>query len=340
MDTFSHIIGQDHVIDSLRKAYLSDRLPHGLVFSGPVGVGKALTARALGTLFLCEKPTADQACGKCHSCHLVAANTHPDFHLIYKELIRFHDKTGKSKGTELSIEVLRNELVRPASQKSIQGRGKVFVVEQAELMNTAAQNAILKTLEEPSGRTLIILLSDQSSSLLPTIFSRCQVMHFVRLEAQVVEELLARHKLDPALTSASALYSDGSIGNAIRWIKEGMIAAAMELSRRMDELIQGRLVEGMAEWLKASAEAYANAQLERDELASKDQANREGLVLLLGFAANHFRMRMRQVPENRLNPLCDAIEAILKTEGYINSNVSVGLLLQHLSVTLQQIFVK
>ena len=264
MNTFSHIIGQDSVLDTIRKAYLQDRLPHGLIFSGPAGVGKGLTAKALATLFLCENPTQDQACGQCQSCRLIPSNSHPDYHLIYKELIRYYDKSGISKGSVISVKVIRPELVARASNKSILGQGKVFVVEEAELMEAYAQNVLLKTLEEPAGRTLIILLSDQSGSLLPTILSRCQVMHFVRLEAEVVEELLAKQKLDPTLTKASAEYSDGSIGNAIRWIKEGLIASAMELSRRMDELIHGRPTEGLADWFKSSAEAYANAQLERD----------------------------------------------------------------------------
>ena len=121
-------------------------------------------------------------CGKCESCRAFGANTHPDFHVITKELIRYHDKTGKSKGIDLSIHVLRPELIEPASRKPAMGRGKVFVVEQADLMNAQAQNALLKTLEEPYGRTLIILLTDQPGALLATIRSRCQMVRFASLD--------------------------------------------------------------------------------------------------------------------------------------------------------------
>src|SRR5439155_23785955 len=106
------------------------------------------------------------------------AGNHPDYHVITKELIRYHDKTGKSKGIDLSIKVIRPELVDAAGRKAAMGRGKVFVIEQAELLNTQAQNAMLKTLEEPLGRTLIILLTDQPDVLLPTIRSRCQLLRF------------------------------------------------------------------------------------------------------------------------------------------------------------------
>src|SRR3954447_18317132 len=181
MSTFDSIFGQDDAIDWLRRAYLADRLPHGLIFSGPVGVGKATTARALAKLFLCEQPRDDAPCGKCESCRVFDSGNHPDYHVVTKELIRYHDKTGKSKGIDLSINVVRPEIVEPAGRKAVMGRGKVFVIEQAELMNAQAQNALLKTLEEPAGRTVIVLLTDQPGALLPTIRSRCQVVRFAGL---------------------------------------------------------------------------------------------------------------------------------------------------------------
>src|SRR5688572_17361168 len=142
---FSDILGQDDAIDTLRRAYKADRLPHGLIFAGPTGVGKGTTAKALAALFLCEKPLKSaEPCGKCDSCRLIGAGTHPDYHLIYKELIRVHDKTGKSKGITLSIDVIRPELIDPANRKPNMGVGKVFVIEQAELMQPAAQNSMLK----------------------------------------------------------------------------------------------------------------------------------------------------------------------------------------------------
>src|SRR5438093_13727440 len=91
MVTLSDILGQETAINWLSQAYAENRLPHGLIFSGPAGVGKASTARALGALFLCEKPKSGNpptACGKCQSCTLLISHAHPDFHVIYKELIR------------------------------------------------------------------------------------------------------------------------------------------------------------------------------------------------------------------------------------------------------------
>lgn len=197
MKDWSNIFEQPVAVDQLRRAYRTDRLPHGIIFAGPVGVGKATTAAFLSQLFLCEKPNGDVPCGNCQSCKSLIAGGHPDYHIITKELIRYHDKTGKSKGIDLSINVIRPEVVEKASRKSSMGQGKVFIIEQAELMNPQAQNGLLKTLEEPAGRTMLILLTDQIGQILPTIRSRCQTIRFGLLaESTVIRELKARNIAD------------------------------------------------------------------------------------------------------------------------------------------------
>src|SRR3954451_15152922 len=142
MNRFADILDQKLAVDWLQRSYAADRLPHGLIFAGPSGVGKATTAAALGALLLCENPKNNDSCGKCGSCRVLAAGNHPDFRVITKELIRSYDRTGESKAVEFSIDVIRPELVERAGRKSVLGRGKVFVIEQAELLNTPAQNAM------------------------------------------------------------------------------------------------------------------------------------------------------------------------------------------------------
>ena len=162
-DRFADIVGQDQTIDRLRGALAAGRLPHGLLFAGPGGVGKFTTAAALASAFLGD---TDEVARR------VANGTHPDIHVVTRQLIRQHDSGGKSKAIDLSVKVLRPELIEPANRGSVEGGGKVFVIEEAETMNASAQNALLKTLEEPHGRTLIILLTDQPESLLPTYAAR------------------------------------------------------------------------------------------------------------------------------------------------------------------------
>src|SRR5258706_9618446 len=134
--TFSFILGQDAAISWLTRAYQSDRLPHGLVFAGPPGVGKATTARALAALYLCPNPTGVTPCGKCESCRLMAADNHPDFANVYRQLRRIEKKDAAAKG--LSIDVIRQYLVAPGNLKTAPKHVKVFVIDKTDLMNTTA----------------------------------------------------------------------------------------------------------------------------------------------------------------------------------------------------------
>jgi DNA polymerase-3 subunit delta' len=337
MTNLSDIFGQDDAIAWLRRAVEADRLPHGLIFAGPIGVGKATTARAMATAFLCEKPKGSDACGTCESCVVMTADNHPDFHEILKEHIRFHDKTGKSKGITLSINVIRPELIEPASRKAVMGRGKVFVIEQADLMNDDAQNAMLKTLEEPAGRTLIILLTDQPGALLPTVRSRCQLVRFGPLDEALVRRELEKRKIDKKTAADAAGISEGSLGLAIKWIEDGVVDQARDLTSQIDALLKGNPPDDLPNWLKKSADAYAEKQLERDELASKDQATREGLDLYLHITATRFRRRLAETADpDELDRSCTAIDALVRAEEYLNANVNVALTLQQLSVTLER----
>ena len=339
MSAFDHILAQENAIDTILRAYRAERLPHGLIFAGPAGVGKATTARALAKLFLCEKPKNDTPCNACESCAIFDANNHPDYHVVTKELIRYHDKTGKSKGIDLSIHVIRPELIDPANRKANLNVGKVFVVEQAELMNAPAQNAMLKTLEEPQGRTLIILLTDSPGSLLQTIRSRCQTIRFGALPEEIVSRELARRKINETVAADAAHFAEGSLGLALKWIDEGVIDRARDLREKIDRLVAGQGAPDLQDWYKKAADAYAEKQLERDELASKDQATREGLSLYLRIASQQFRSRLAQLADpGELERTCAAIDAIARAESYLDGNVNIPLVFQQLTLTLEKQF--
>jgi DNA polymerase-3 subunit delta' len=313
-----------------------------MFLAAPSGVGNATTSRALGALYLCENPKKDSPCGKCESCKLFDANSHPDFHVISKELIRYHDKTGKSKGIDLSIHVIRPELIDKVGMKPAMNRGKVFVIEQAELMNAQAQNAMLKTLEEPAGRTLIILLTDQPGMILPTVRSRSQLVRFAALDRAVVIEQLVAREVNESTAQRAADVADGSLGLALRWIEDGVIDAADQLHAMLESIEQGGGARELPHWFKQSADAYAARQLKRDELGSKDQATREALGLYLRLASEWFRKRLAQVGDDAdvIESICAAVDALVLTERYIDSNVNVPLAMQQLASALERTFAR
>jgi DNA polymerase-3 subunit delta' len=340
MHHFSDILGQRQAIDDLRRAYAADRLPHGMIYAGPAGVGKGTTAGALGKLFLCERPNGTEPCDRCDACKVFDAGNHPDYHVVYRQLARLEKESVKAR--DLTIDVIRRFLVAPANLKSVMGRGKFFVVEEAELMNAAAQNSMLKTLEEPSGRTVIVLLTDQPAALLPTIRSRCQIIRFAPLDRSSVIKELTKRGVDPATATDAAALAEGSLGVALKWIEDGVIAPANELRRHLDALAAGHDAGDLPAWFKNAADAYAAKQLDRDELASKDQATREGLSLYLRIATNHFRAQLADATANpaALDHACDAIDAIARAEGFLDANVNVPIVFQQLAVTLQRQFAR
>ncbi|MBA3273509.1 MAG: DNA polymerase III subunit delta' [Chthoniobacterales bacterium] len=338
MLTLNDIFGQDIAIDMLRRAFAADRLPHAMLFAGPRGVGKASTARALAAVFLCVKPSQQDAlpCGKCESCRVMTADNHPDFHVVYRQLIRLDKESSKAR--DLSIDVVRVYVVHPASLKPVMGNGKVIVVEEAELMNPQAQNAMLKTLEEPIGRALIILLTDAPGLLLPTILSRCQIVRFASLDEQLVERELAKQGVAKTDAAEAAMFSEGSLGLASRWLADGIVERARELVDRIDTLLARKPLGGdLDAWFKKSAELYAEAELKRDDLASKDQATREGLSLYLKLAANHLRRKLVDLTDSeQMERCCAAIDALVRAEANVDGNVNVPLTFQQLTVALER----
>jgi DNA polymerase-3 subunit delta' len=254
--------------------------------------------------------------------------------VIYRQLVRLEKESSKAK--ELPVEVIRRFLVGPANLKPVMGRGKFFIVEEAELMNPAAQNSMLKTLEEPAGRTAIVLLTEQPAALLPTIRSRCQMFRFASLESKLVLAELKKREVDAATAADAARFAEGSLGVALRWIEDGVVGPARELKGQLEQLSRGgRVPENLPAWFRAAAEAYAEKQLERDELASRDQATREGLSVYLRLAAGHFREVLSSSDDaGEEERACDAIDAIGRAETYLDANVNVSIVFQQLALTL------
>ena len=156
------------------QAYTQQRLPHALLISTSRGLGALQLAQQIAQLVLCEKTSQVNSCGTCPTCQLFAAGTHPDYFLLQPE----------EDSNVIKIDVIR-QLSNKITQSAQQSGYKVVIIEPADALNLAASNALLKTLEEPTANTLLILVSAHSERLLATLRSRCQ---YLRISAVGIEE--------------------------------------------------------------------------------------------------------------------------------------------------------
>jgi DNA polymerase III subunit delta' len=228
--SFREILGQEWLIPHLKTAVQKGRLAHAYLFLGPEGVGKASTARALAAALNCQEPLADgDACGACASCRRLAAGVHPDFLVIGPAPDSQQIKIGQIR-----------EFRRLTTYPPFGDGWRVALIKPGEAMNDEAANALLKTLEEPPERHLLVLTARVEADLLPTVVSRCHKLAFVPLPAPLVaRELRERRGLAPPQARLLAALSGGSLGRALTLDPEVILAQRRQVLADLEGLSGG-----------------------------------------------------------------------------------------------------
>lgn len=198
---FADIRGQGWAISFLRRAIETGRIPHALLFTGPKGVGRFLTAITVAKSLNCLGQEQGDCCDRCLSCSKVAKEVHPDVHLLTPE------------GSSLKIDQIRG-LTQEATFRPYEGQRKVFILDQADTMTEQAQNALLKTVEEPPGAAVLVLIAPEVSALLPTLASRCSQIRFGPLPQDVIAARLQQEGCDDEEAHFLASLAGGSLGRA------------------------------------------------------------------------------------------------------------------------------
>lgn len=206
MISWQNLIGHAATIAHLKRNIAEEKFPHAVIFSGAEGIGKRLAAEICAAALLCENPVDGSPCGVCESCHLVAARSHPDFYIVEAE------ETKTTRNIKIGqIRAMQNE----AALRPMNSSRRVVIIDGAELMNKAAANCLLKTIEEPPSQTIFILLTANRASLLMTIRSRCMSVHFDKLTpAQIKDELINRG-VEAQEAQRLSVIADGSFGRAL-----------------------------------------------------------------------------------------------------------------------------
>jgi DNA polymerase-3 subunit delta' len=365
--SFKEIFCQDKAITALQRAFATGKWSHAYIFAGPDGVGRFKTAVEWAKLLLCEKPVIENnnstsfadSCGSCESCRAIEAGSHPNFNHIYKELLEF-TSTGRGRSTpvELPIDVIREFLIDKVHIRPSLSQRKVFIVSEAEKLNIASQNALLKVLEEPPGYCCIILLCTRLEKFLPTTKSRCQTLRFGPIDESKILEKLRSMELEQDKARYFARLSQGSFGSAIQY-------ARLELAGVPLYEIKKQLISSLATYKLADAVEFAQQFLNEsrkiadiwtgiEKTASKADINRRAQktlikiiitalydVMTLNVASvkssfnsdqkQHIaKLAVRFEPDQAATKIADCYEAIR----WIEAGVNEKLIFEHLLLCL------
>lgn len=317
---FKEIIGHDLPVGILKRAIAHGTLAHAYIFAGEGGIGKKTVALTLAAAVNCSAPSDDGGCGRCPSCAKMRSLSHPDIHIISPD------------GDEIKIDQVR-DVQAELALKPFEGKKKILIVDDADRMNVAAANAFLKTLEEPPGDSIIILVTAAPGSLLPTIHSRCQKISFNPLPRRVLADVLMKKRgvgEDEAVFLAAL--ARGSIGRALSMDVEAEKAErgeVLQLIAGAAGMSGGAIVAYAERWHKnrEKFERFIEMGIEwlRDVLVYKETRD-EGLVI-----NKHFRDTIdrwaRATPRERL--LSD-IELFEASRSMIEHRVSEQLVAENL----------
>jgi DNA polymerase-3 subunit delta' len=295
--SLQQIFCQDKAVGSLQRAFGAGKMAHAYIFAGPDGVGRAMTARAWGKMLLCQKRVEKKtpegvffdSCGTCPSCLLFDGDGHPDFVSIYKELLPY-TKDGKDRKPprDLPIDVVREFLIEKIANRPQIGEFAVYVIHEAEKLNTAGQNALLKTLEEPPAYCVIILLCSKTEWLLPTIYSRCQTIRFGPIDRGRILAVLKRQGVAESAAAYWAGFCEGSLGQALMWATldcgdkggKSVYDIKKELIEKLGQFQLADTIE-LAEWLSQSAKQISAALGKVSVEVSTTDLNRRGQKLMI-----------------------------------------------------------
>jgi DNA polymerase-3 subunit delta' len=262
------VVGHHRLIDLLTRSIAGGTLPPSLIFAGPAGVGKRLTALGVAQTLNCLRVRGSEfgvqgsgsefdACGECAACTRIMRGVHPDVLVV---------EPGDSGA--IKIDQVR-DVVERAAYRPFEGRRRVVIIDEADALGAAAQSALLKTLEEPPPASVFILVTSRPDVLLPTVRSRCPQLRFRPLSADDIAAVLMAHGRTESEARAVAATADGSVGRALEASADELVEARdvahRVLAQASAQADPARRIAGAQELL---AKTGAGGAGDREQLAS------------------------------------------------------------------------
>ena len=328
MQGFKDVAGHEDIISHLQNAVKMNKVSHAYIFGGEHGSGKKLLASLFAMTLQCETQGIEP-CMQCTSCKKALSKNHPDIINITHE-----------KPNSIGIEEIRQQLIDDVAIKPYESRYKIYIINEAQKMTLQAQNALLKTIEEPQAYAVILLLADNPDSLLPTISSRCVILNLKPVSDNLVKSyLMERMHIPDYQAEVDASFAQGNIGKAERIATSEEYAEVMENSLRLVKYAQNMELYELVEAIKGMTADKDNIQdyLDifsmwfRDVLLFK--ATREVDTLVFRQEINYIKERAQKSSYEGLERIIDAIQ----TAGVrLKANVNFELTMELLFLTIKE----
>ncbi len=237
MQGFEHIIGHESIIQHLQNAIGAQKVSHAYIFYGEEGMGKKTLANAFAKTLQCEE-SGIRSCDRCKSCMQADSGNHPD-------IIRVtHEKLS------IGVDDIRLQVNADIQVKPYEGKYKIYIIDDADKLTEQAQNALLKTMEEPPEYAVILLLVSNLTSILPTILSRCVQLNLKPVDKTVIKEfLMEQHHIPDYKAEMAAAFSSGNVGKAIKYASsedfEKMKEEVLHILKYIDDMELHEVISGL-----------------------------------------------------------------------------------------------
>lgn len=330
MSGFKDVVGHKNIIQYIGNAVKTDKVSHAYILNGEKGSGKKLLASLFAMSLQCQDREEDgDACGKCQSCKQAMNNNQPDIIKVTHE-----------KPNTISIDDIREQVNHDIVIKPYSSRYKIYIIADADMMTVQAQNAILKTIEEPPEYAVIMLLTENAETLLPTIRSRCVMLKLRNIKDQLVKKyLMEQMEIPDYKADVCVAFAQGNMGKAIMLatsehfneIKE----EAVHLLRNINEMDLSDLIEAvkrcMSYKLEISDYMAVIAIWYRDVLIYKATRNVDRVVF--SDQLKYIKDRANKSSYEGIEIILDALE---KAKARLKANVNFELTMELLLLTIKE----
>ena len=328
MGSFKDVVGHKDILKYISSAVENNRVSHAYILNGERGSGKRMLANLFATTLLCESGNSEP-CGKCHSCRQAESGNHPDIIRVTHE-----------KPNSISVDDIRTQVNNTVDIKPYQGPYKVYIIPQADLMTPQAQNAILKTIEEPPAYAVFLLLTENAEMLLPTINSRCVMLKLRNIKDTLIRKYLMENlEIPDYKADMCTAFAQGNVGRAIMLANSEHFNEIKEETLQMMKYIKDMELPELLKALKSlsSYKVEVDDILDlisvwyRDVLLYKATKDINGVI---------FSDQMKYIKESANTSSYEGIETILKAlekaKTRLKANVNFELVMELLLLTIKE----